>query len=106
MGSTAFKAAETGDPRLAGSIPVHLRHVLTGQRAHPSRAGGDERLWALRTRTGRLGITRSSSGQHFGHGRRGQQDDGTDVRLEAYALRQRAEAEFSIGLEQASLVVA
>ncbi len=25
MGSTAFKAAETGDPRLAGSIPVHLR---------------------------------------------------------------------------------
>ena len=27
MGSTAFKAAETGDPRLAGSIPVHLRHT-------------------------------------------------------------------------------
>jgi len=28
--STAFKAAETGDPRLAGSIPVHLRHVTCG----------------------------------------------------------------------------
>ena len=27
VGSTAFKAAETGDPRLAGSIPVHLRHT-------------------------------------------------------------------------------
>jgi hypothetical protein len=26
VGSTAFKAAETSDPRLAGSIPVHLRH--------------------------------------------------------------------------------
>ena len=25
VGPTAFKAAETGDPRLAGSIPVHLR---------------------------------------------------------------------------------
>jgi hypothetical protein len=26
VGSSAFKAVETGDPRLAGSIPVHLRH--------------------------------------------------------------------------------
>ena len=26
VGSAAFKAVETGDPRLAGSIPVHLRH--------------------------------------------------------------------------------
>jgi len=25
VGSTAFKAAGTGDPRPAGSIPVHLR---------------------------------------------------------------------------------
>gem|GEM_PF-1800460 len=25
VGSAAFKAVETGDPRLAGSIPVHLR---------------------------------------------------------------------------------
>ena len=29
MGSTAFKAAGTGDPRPAGSIPVHLRHTRT-----------------------------------------------------------------------------
>jgi hypothetical protein len=28
VGSTAFKAAETSDPRLAGSIPVHLRQTL------------------------------------------------------------------------------
>jgi hypothetical protein len=27
VGSTAFKAAETGDPRLVGSIPIHLRHT-------------------------------------------------------------------------------
>jgi hypothetical protein len=27
VGSTAFKAAETSDPRLAGSIPVHLREI-------------------------------------------------------------------------------
>jgi hypothetical protein len=27
VGSTAFKAAETSDPRLAGSIPVHLRYL-------------------------------------------------------------------------------
>ncbi len=26
VGSTAFKAAETSDPRLVGSIPIHLRH--------------------------------------------------------------------------------
>ena len=32
VGSTAFKAAETGDPRLAGSIPVHLRQQHAGQR--------------------------------------------------------------------------
>ncbi len=31
VGSTAFKAAETGDPRLAGSIPVHLRQQHAGQ---------------------------------------------------------------------------
>ena len=30
VGSTAFKAAETGDPRLAGSIPVHLRQTNSG----------------------------------------------------------------------------
>jgi hypothetical protein len=30
VGSTAFKAAETSDPRLAGSIPVHLRHIAAG----------------------------------------------------------------------------
>ena len=29
VGSAAFKAVETGDPRLAGSIPVHLRHLLS-----------------------------------------------------------------------------
>ncbi len=26
VGSAAFKAVGTGDPRPAGSIPVHLRH--------------------------------------------------------------------------------
>ncbi len=26
VGSPAFKAGDTGDPRMAGSIPVHLRH--------------------------------------------------------------------------------
>jgi hypothetical protein len=26
VGSPAFKAGGTGDPRPAGSIPVHLRH--------------------------------------------------------------------------------
>jgi hypothetical protein len=30
VGSTAFKAAGTGDPRPAGSIPVHLRHRSSG----------------------------------------------------------------------------
>ena len=25
VGSPAFKAGDTGDPRMAGSIPVHLR---------------------------------------------------------------------------------
>ena len=29
--SAAFKAVETGDPRLAGSIPVHLRQQRAGQ---------------------------------------------------------------------------
>ena len=28
VGSPAFKAGDTGDPRMAGSIPVHLRHSL------------------------------------------------------------------------------
>jgi methionine-rich copper-binding protein CopC len=28
VGSPAFKAGGTGDPRTAGSIPVHLRHLL------------------------------------------------------------------------------
>ena len=28
VGSPAFKAGDTGDPRMAGSIPVHLRHFL------------------------------------------------------------------------------
>ncbi len=32
VGSAAFKAVETGDPRLAGSIPVHLRQIKPGQR--------------------------------------------------------------------------
>ena len=27
VGSPAFKAGGTGDPRPAGSIPVHLRHI-------------------------------------------------------------------------------
>ena len=29
VGSPAFKAGDTGDPRMAGSIPVHLRHSLS-----------------------------------------------------------------------------
>ena len=28
VGSPAFKAGGTGDPRPAGSIPVHLRHDI------------------------------------------------------------------------------
>lgn len=28
VGSPAFKAGDTGDPRMAGSIPVHLRHFF------------------------------------------------------------------------------
>ncbi len=31
VGSAAFKAVETGDPRLAGSIPVHLRQKPRAQ---------------------------------------------------------------------------
>ena len=31
VGSTAFKAAGTGDPRPAGSIPVHLRQQVRGR---------------------------------------------------------------------------
>ena len=31
MGSAAFKAVGTGDPRPAGSIPVHLRHDVSGR---------------------------------------------------------------------------
>ncbi|MEY4231369.1 MAG: hypothetical protein RLZZ362_2218 [Actinomycetota bacterium] len=34
VGTAAFKAVETSDPRLAGSIPVHLRHMLTGRFGH------------------------------------------------------------------------
>ncbi len=30
VGSPAFKAGEAGDPCLAGSIPVRLRHNLAG----------------------------------------------------------------------------
>ena len=33
VGSTAFKAAGTGDPRPAGSIPVHLRQAMPGHGA-------------------------------------------------------------------------
>ena len=32
VGSPAFKAGGTGDPRPAGSIPVHLRHCRAGPR--------------------------------------------------------------------------
>ena len=31
VGSAAFKAVGTGDPRPAGSIPVHLRHWVHGR---------------------------------------------------------------------------
>ena len=37
VGSPAFKAGGTGDPRPAGSIPVHLRHCPRRRRG---RAGG------------------------------------------------------------------
>ena len=33
VGSPAFKAGGTGDPRPAGSIPVHLRHICPAQGA-------------------------------------------------------------------------
>lgn len=37
VGSAAFKAVGTGDPRPAGSIPVHLRQRFRGRppRTHP-----------------------------------------------------------------------
>ncbi len=42
VGSTAFKAAETGDPRLAGSIPVHLRHSVSGRSWGSTRVRPDQ----------------------------------------------------------------
>ncbi len=32
VGSPAFKAGDASDPRMAGSIPVHLRHRCSGYR--------------------------------------------------------------------------
>jgi hypothetical protein len=37
VGSTAFKAAGTGDPRSAGSIPVHLRQEVPGHSTYRAR---------------------------------------------------------------------
>ena len=49
VGSAAFKAAETGDPRLAGSIPVHLRHfsMLRGPARRKKRVDATCCSWAL-----------------------------------------------------------
>ena len=40
VGSPAFKAGDTGDPRMAGSIPVHLRHNFRGRNLRFSMLGG------------------------------------------------------------------
>ena len=51
VGSPAFKAGDTGDPRMAGSIPVHLRQIVVTITAciavismFPSPAAGSARL--------------------------------------------------------------
>ena len=44
VGSAAFKAVETSDPRLAGSIPVHLRHFeVVGE----IKLAGGPSLWPM-----------------------------------------------------------
>ena len=57
VGSTAFKAAGTGEPRPAGSIPVHLRQgnpahgaFLTARLVPWSRIGHNYRRRGLRSR--------------------------------------------------------
>ena len=35
VGSPAFKAGDTGDPRMAGSIPVHLRYFFSSRNPSP-----------------------------------------------------------------------
>ena len=48
VGPPAFKAGGTGDPRPAGSIPVHLRHqLLNNPLVAPSRVGGMKKLILL-----------------------------------------------------------
>jgi len=37
VGSPAFKAGGTGDPRPAGSIPVHLRQIISKRPKDPER---------------------------------------------------------------------
>jgi len=51
VGSPAFKAGDTGDPRMAGSIPVHLRQIVVAITTciaviamFPSLAAGSARL--------------------------------------------------------------
>jgi methionine-rich copper-binding protein CopC len=51
VGSPAFKAGDTGDPRMAGSIPVHLRQIAVAITAciaviamFPTPAAGSARL--------------------------------------------------------------
>jgi len=41
VGSAAFKAVGTSEPRPAGSIPVHLRHIYFLGRDHVVRSAQD-----------------------------------------------------------------
>ena len=41
VGSAAFKAVGTSEPRPAGSIPVHLRHINLLGREHVVRSAQD-----------------------------------------------------------------
>jgi len=61
VGSPAFKAGGTGDPRPAGSIPVHLRHSgPTGEVHANENAGGTLPGVASRRRSRHIDPTLSS----------------------------------------------
>ena len=64
VGSAAFKAVGTGDPRAAGSIPVHLRHTTAPppHRAGPSvRPGRDRQDQRVQSRVSASQETTTSS---------------------------------------------
>ena len=55
MGSAAFKAVGTGDPRPAGSIPVHLRQSIHGL---PPRIAENANVRRVRRRQQELELSR------------------------------------------------